>query len=208
MRPKRILIAAAVIAVVCSGSAVAFAAGKLSIPGSNGIINGCYNRTNGNLRVVAAAGACRHPELPVSWNQTGPQGPAGPQGPTGATGATGATGPQGPAGPAGAPGTKVFAGEFAGATGTIWSGTAAFTVGHPSAGHWSIHIPAGTFASGGGVGNGCPIPTVQALVPGGEMVIDQNLCGPITGDGSVQLDVHSADGSDNHFISFTDVPVS
>jgi hypothetical protein len=67
---------------------------------------------------------------------------------------------------------------------------------------------AGTFAPGGGVGNGCPIPSVQAFVPGGEIVIDQNLCGPLTGDGSVRLDVHSADGSDNPFISFNDVPVS
>ena len=43
---------------------------------------------------------------------------------------------------------------------------------------------------------------VQALVPGGQMIIDQNICGPLTGDGSVRLDVRSADGSDNHFVSF------
>jgi hypothetical protein len=33
------------------------------------------------------------------------------------------------------------------------------------------------------------------------MIIDQNLCGPLTGDGRVRLDVRSADGSDNHVIS-------
>ncbi len=97
---------------------------------------------------------------------------------------------------------KTFAGEFQGASLAIWSGTAAFTVTHNGPGSWSIHIPAGTFPTGSGVGNGCPIPMVQALVPGGPMIIDQNLCGPNTGNGSVQLDVRSADGSDNHYISF------
>ena len=226
MRPKnRVLLAATVVTLGLIGTtgSIAFAAGKLTVPGPGGVIHGCYNHTNGNLRVVSNASSCRHPELALSWNQTGPQGATGPQGPVGPTGAQGATGPAGPqgatgpagpqgatgaTGPQGPAGSKVFAGEFNGNTGAIWSGTAAFTVAHPSTGHWSITIPAGTFAPGGGVGNGCPIPSVQALVPGGEIIIDQNLCGPLTGDGSVRLDIHSADGSDNHFISFLDVPVS
>jgi Collagen triple helix repeat (20 copies) len=214
--------AAAVVGLGVSGG-TAYAVGL--IPGSDGTIHGCYNSTNGNLRVVPAGQACRHHEQPLVWNQTGPVGPQGPQGPvgpagpqgaTGATGATGPAGPQGATGPAGPTGphgpagqnaAKVFAGEFQGATGAIWSGTAAFTVTHVATGSWQIHIPAGTFPAGAGVGNGCPIPMVQALVPGGAVIIDQNLCGPLTGDGSVRLDVHSADGSDNHFISFVDTAV-
>ncbi len=69
-----------------------------SIPDSNGIINGCYNKTNGSLRVIdTASDTCRHNETAISWNQTGPQGPVGPQGPAG---------PQGP--PGSSQGTIVY----------------------------------------------------------------------------------------------------
>jgi hypothetical protein len=61
-----------------------------SIPDSSGIINGCYNKASGSLRVIdAASDTCRPSETAISWNQTGPQGPVGPQGPAG---------PQGPPG--------------------------------------------------------------------------------------------------------------
>ena len=112
--------AAAVIAtiVVVGGAGVAYA----SIPGSDGVINGCYKPSTGALRVVdSATPACSKGEQSIRWNQTGPQGltgatgPAGPagspgavgpQGAAGSTGATGPTGPQGPQGPQGAPGAK------------------------------------------------------------------------------------------------------
>lgn len=91
----------AVLGVVLAGGA-AYAA----IPDSNGVINGCYQKKVGNLRVIdsSAGQSCRHSEVPISWSQTGPQGPPGPQGPKGDTGATGATGPQGPKGDTGATG--------------------------------------------------------------------------------------------------------
>ena len=103
----------AVLGAVLVGG-VAYAA----IPDSSGVINGCYQKKVGNLRVIdsSAGQSCRHSEVPISWSQTGPQGPPGPQGPkgdtgatgpkgdTGATGATGPQGPQGPAGPTGATG--------------------------------------------------------------------------------------------------------
>ena len=54
------------------------------------LIYGCYKKNNGQLRIVENPGQCRPSELPISWNQVGPQGPAGPQGPEG---------PQGPPGP-------------------------------------------------------------------------------------------------------------
>jgi uncharacterized repeat protein (TIGR02543 family) len=68
------------------------------IPASDGTINGCYDRTNGNLRVVATAGDCRTAELPIQWSQRGPRGEQGPEGAQGPRGDTGATGPTGPAG--------------------------------------------------------------------------------------------------------------
>jgi hypothetical protein len=197
-RTATIAVAAVVTLGVSGGTA--YAAGL--IPGSDGSIHACYNATNGNVRVVAAGQKCRVHEKALVWNQTGPTGPQGPQGAPGPQGPQGATGPAGPQGPAGLDAPKTFAGEFQGSSLAIWSGTGAFTVTHVATGQWQIHIPAGTFPSGVGVGNGCPIPMVQALVPGGAMIIDQNLCGPLTGDGSVRLDVRSADGSDSHFISF------
>ena len=191
-----IVAVAAVVGLGVSGG-TAYAAGL--IPSADGTIHACYNTTNGNTRVVAEGTKCRTHEKALVWNQTGPVGPQGPVGPTGASGPAGPTGPQGPAGQD-AP--KTFAGEFRGDTLAIWSGTASFTVTDTGAGRWRIVIPAGTFPAGAGVGNGCPIPMVQALVPGGEMVIDQNLCGPLTGDGSVVLDVHSADGNEARYVSF------
>jgi hypothetical protein len=42
------------------------------------VISACYNNTNGQLRFVIAASACRSAETFVSWNTEGPQGPPGP----------------------------------------------------------------------------------------------------------------------------------
>lgn len=89
-----------------AGAALAGGAAFAAIPDSNGVINGCYQKNVGNLRVIdpSAGDSCRPSEIPISWSQTGPQGatgPAGPTGPQGPKGDTGATGAQGPAGPAG-----------------------------------------------------------------------------------------------------------
>jgi len=99
------------VAVVVLGGGIAYAA----IP-SNGVINGCYTKSTGDLRVIDSAGACKSAETPIAWNQVGPAGSpgaAGSPGPTGATGQagpsgapgpSGVAGPTGPAGPTGAPG--------------------------------------------------------------------------------------------------------
>lgn len=78
---------------------------------SNNVIDACYTRSGGTLRVIdATVTTCKASETSLAWNvqgpqgatgATGPQGPAGPAGPAGPQGPTGATGPQGPAGPAG-----------------------------------------------------------------------------------------------------------
>jgi hypothetical protein len=77
------------------------------------VINGCYQKNNGQLRIVNSASDCRPSEVFISWNQSGspgpvgpqgpegPQGPVGPAGPQGSKGETGATGELGPAGPQG-----------------------------------------------------------------------------------------------------------
>lgn len=91
---------------------------------TNNVIDACYARSGGNLRVIdSTVTKCSKTETSLAWNvqgvkgdkgdpgatgPQGPQGPAGAQGPqgpagatgeTGAAGATGATGATGPAGP-------------------------------------------------------------------------------------------------------------
>ena len=113
-RPFMAALAAATLALVVTGS---FAAAQV-VPAdvSPGVINGCRNTTNGQLRVVAAGTACKNGEADLDWNAQGVKGDKGdtgakgPVGPTGATGATGPAGPQGPAGPAGPAGPQGPAG--------------------------------------------------------------------------------------------------
>lgn len=109
-------------AAVAGAAAAAAAAGGIAwatIPAPTGVITACYQKNNGQLRVVEAGESCNASELALQWNQTGPQGVQGPPGPTGAqgvpgrdgaAGANGATGPKGvtggrgPVGPTGAAG--------------------------------------------------------------------------------------------------------
>lgn len=90
------------LALVAATAGGAFAA----IPSGDGRIDGCYGRSNGQLRVVdrEAGESCRNSELPISWNARGPKGDPGPPGPTGPKGPPGAAGPPGPKGDPGAPG--------------------------------------------------------------------------------------------------------
>jgi len=139
--------AVSIMAVLLTGI-VAFA----SIPGGDGVINGCYKKSGGTLRVIdPAVSQCdSRAETPISWNQTGPQGPqgiqgvqgpvgpAGPQGLQGPQGTTGATGETGPAGPVGAAGTS-----------EVW--TASGAIGQETL---SINVPAGSYvinAKGNGI---------------------------------------------------------
>jgi hypothetical protein len=38
------------------------------------VINACYQKNNGQLRIVPAGQACRPSEIPISWNIQGPAG--------------------------------------------------------------------------------------------------------------------------------------
>jgi hypothetical protein len=141
----RWLLVGAVVGAVLAGAA-AFAA----IPDSSGVINGCYQKNVGNLRVIdpSAGGSCRPSEIGISWSQTGPQGPPGPQGPQGPKGDTGATGATGPAGPAGPPGPKGDPGAT-GATGPAGPAGPPGPKGDP--GELSLAnqtCPAGAFVTG------------------------------------------------------------
>lgn len=82
---RRALLAAG---VVCALGVVGVGYAFGAIPGTGGVIQGCYD-SGGNLKVVNAL-PCPKGSTALSWNQTGP---AGATGETGATGATGAPGP-------------------------------------------------------------------------------------------------------------------
>lgn len=103
-RGIRMLLTATVLLAGATG--VAFA----TIPGSDGVVSGCYEKRTGLLRVIdAEAGKrCTSFETAISWNQGGP---AGPQGPPGEKGAPGDKGPQGDPGDKGATGDQGAVGD-------------------------------------------------------------------------------------------------
>jgi hypothetical protein len=70
--------AVALLALVIAVGGVAVA----SIPGPDGVIQGCYDNSTGALSVIdpAAGRGCPPGATALSWNQTGPQGPQGPPG--------------------------------------------------------------------------------------------------------------------------------
>ena len=94
---RRALLAAG---VVCALGVVGVGYAFGAIPGTGGVIQGCYD-SGGNLKVVNAL-PCPKNSTALSWNQTGPTGPAGE---IGATGPTGAPGPSSLAALQGSPGT-------------------------------------------------------------------------------------------------------
>ena len=128
-------------ASVIAASALIAVAGIASatIP-SNNVIDACYTKSGGNLRVIdGTVTKCGKSETALAWNVQGIKGD------TGATGATGATGPQGPAGPQGEPGAQGATGPQGpagdtGATGPVGPAGAA-----GSAVRWT-YDPGHTFA--------------------------------------------------------------
>lgn len=95
---RRFAIGAALVAVLAAAATTyALAASGAS---TTQTINACVNR-QGDMRLVAVAGACRGNETPLSWNTVGPAGAQGAQGVQGAPGQPGAAGPAGPAGASG-----------------------------------------------------------------------------------------------------------
>jgi Collagen triple helix repeat (20 copies). len=85
--------------LVLAGSIAASAA----IPGSDGVIHGCYRVSDGRLRVIDPnmEGACAAGERSLTWNAKGLRGPKGPKGVVGPRGPKGLRGLRGVVGPRG-----------------------------------------------------------------------------------------------------------
>jgi Collagen triple helix repeat (20 copies) len=102
-RRKRFTCVALGIAALLVGGGAALA----TIPGSDGMISGCYAKRDGAVRVIdAATVSCKSTEAPLSWNLRGPQGPKGDTGLQGTKGDTGVQGPKGDTGLQGPQGPK------------------------------------------------------------------------------------------------------
>ena len=98
MKKQTLLIAAASAA---AASAIAGGIAWAAIPGDGGVIQGCYTKVGGVLRVIdtARGQACNGTlEVPISWNQQGLPGEPGAAGAKGDKGDKGDPGPQGPPG--------------------------------------------------------------------------------------------------------------
>jgi hypothetical protein len=91
--------------------AVVGAIAHAAIPDPDGVIHGCYTKTNGSLRVIdPSSSRCSPNEVPIAWNQAGRAGPAGPAGPAA---------PIAPAVPAAAPGLSQAQAPSSAASNTI-----------------------------------------------------------------------------------------
>jgi hypothetical protein len=91
MMRKRDLLCAAAGAVAASvlAGGIAWAA----IPEAGGVINGCYQKNEGQLRVIdPTATACLSSEVPISWSAKGIEGAKGATGAPGQPGANGRDG--------------------------------------------------------------------------------------------------------------------
>jgi hypothetical protein len=93
MKKRDLLSAAtgAVVATVLAGG-IAFAA----IPSAGGVIHGCYQNVEGQLRVIDPdTDTCRSSEVAIVWNEQGVQGEKGDKGDPGAPGRDGVDGRDG-----------------------------------------------------------------------------------------------------------------
>ena len=88
---KRDLFSALAGAVIATAVAGGFA--LAAIPGAGGVINGCYQKNEGLLRVIdPGTSGCLSSEIPIVWNQQGVQGAKGEKGDPGAPGRDGRDG--------------------------------------------------------------------------------------------------------------------
>jgi len=92
------------IAILAVAAALALGALGVASSADAAIINACYKRSSGVVRILRGGQRCRRHEVRIFWNTQGPAGRNGANGKSGASGRTGATGPAGKNGTSGANG--------------------------------------------------------------------------------------------------------
>jgi hypothetical protein len=171
-RPRLLSAAVGCVFGMMLAGGVAFA----TIPSANGVINGCYEKRIGILRVIdAEAGKrCTSLEAAISWNQQGPQGLQGERG------LQGVRGPQGESGKLALAGQACPEGRF--------------VTGFDSAGNVTC--------SGGGGGGGGAEPGALSVTPAGLNFGPV----PVSQTSQQQLTVTNTGGSPIEVTSFSSAP--
>jgi hypothetical protein len=181
-----------------------------SIPGPDGVIHACYQKTKGSLRVVPAGTRCLKSERALAFNQQGipgPRGSQGLQGLQGSQGSQGSQGLQGSQGPQGIAGTaRAYAQVFKDAPSYYAPRTKGFTgtPSRPATGVYCLTVDPATGID----------PTTDTAVAGvewGNTASTSNIGfvevrGFNTGDCAAnQFDVHTLDGTGaaSNLVAFT-----
>ena len=178
-RSIRLPFAIGLIGILALSAGMVYAA----IPNSTtGVINGCYEKHTGLLRVidVQAGRSCTRWETPISWSQAGAPGEPGPAGAAGAPGADGAAGPQGEPGPPGGDGADGATGPRGerglqgeqgpeGPQGPPGSGVALASIEDLAGVACTVGVDAGTVSvsvNGSSIALGCvlPLPPVTLII--------------------------------------------
>lgn len=89
---KRLLSLAAAVVV---GTALAGGIAAHGIPGAGSVINGCYQKNEGQLRLIDPHGRCRPSEVAIAWSVKGEKGDKGDPGAPGKDGRDGVDGVDG-----------------------------------------------------------------------------------------------------------------
>jgi hypothetical protein len=200
--------------LVVALSATSYAA--FTLP-NNGVIHGCYQKTTGNLRVLAAGKKCRTSEKEITWNQTGPRGLRGVKGDKGDQGPQGIPGSQGPQGPGA---TTISTTLPTGTTGTIATLSngmlviAGCTGGRVFVGVQRSSSQVGLQASGSFSNDGAaptetsedtssPFVVSLSTGPGGTVKSDLSWIVGVPGGKYASLDIHGTEGSPCSFWGMT-----
>jgi hypothetical protein len=74
-------------------------------------VKACFDKEDGELRILCDGAKCKRSEIAISWNRQGPAGPQGLKGDPGDPGAPGAPGMKGDPGDPGVPGAPGMKGD-------------------------------------------------------------------------------------------------
>ncbi len=187
-KPVAVVAVAAMALLVVAGIAYA------TVPDASGIIHGCYRKGMGRLRVIDTdrAQTCLKTEVPLNWNQAGPQGPQG------------STGPQGP------PGQSSTSHGYYKSQGTA----SVFISSSPTKVQSLDNLPAGTYVvtstgtnvlNGDNDWHGCDLTSGGTLLDRVDArgdLIPYTLTGAVTltSPGSIETDCHTNGNTGNPFI--------
>jgi hypothetical protein len=191
------------IAVAAAAAAVFLAAGVAyaAIPDGNGVIHGCYLKTNGRLRVIDTDNNTKpcesKKEIPLSWSQSGPQGPPGQPG------QDGSPGQQGPPGPSGT--SHGYYDQKEGAAFISASPTKVVSLDNLPAGSYVVTSTGSNFENGDNDWHSCDLTSGGSLLDrvyasGDDIPYAMTVAFTLTSPGSVETDCLTNGNTGNPFV--------